>query len=99
MGLQFYHTVDGTTPTPSSSTVTSGGTILISKSETLNAYATKAGSTDSAVASTTYQITGGDDGTIQDEAVSLDGLFGHAGPKSFSELGAVAFLTFGIVLG
>ncbi|MEI9966943.1 MAG: chitobiase/beta-hexosaminidase C-terminal domain-containing protein [Candidatus Moraniibacteriota bacterium] len=57
-GATIYYTLDGTTPTTSSTSVTSGGSISITKSETLKAYAVESGYTNSAVASATYQVTG-----------------------------------------
>ena len=57
-GATIYYTLDGSTPTTSSSTVTSGGTISILKSATLKAYAVAGGYSDSAVASASYQVTG-----------------------------------------
>jgi alpha-tubulin suppressor-like RCC1 family protein len=57
-GATIYYTLDGTTPTTASSQVASGGTVLISKSETLNAMAALSGSTNSGVASASYEVTG-----------------------------------------
>jgi len=57
-GSTIYYTLDGSTPTTSSATVTSGGTVSITKSETLKVYAVKSGLADSAVASAAYAVTG-----------------------------------------
>jgi len=62
-GATIYYTFTPTgttpvTPTTSSSSVTSGGMVLISQSGTLEAMAVKSGYTNSAVASAAYVITG-----------------------------------------
>ena len=58
-GSTIYYTTDGTTPTTSSSSGSAGAasaTVSVSSSKTLKAYAVKAGSNDSEVATATYTI-------------------------------------------
>ena len=52
----IYYTTNGTTPTLSSPSFASGGTVNVNISETLNAIADAAGSTQSAVATAAYVI-------------------------------------------
>jgi N-acetylneuraminic acid mutarotase len=54
-GAVIYYTIDGTTPTTSSSIYSAP--IIVAKSETLKAFATAAGYSASAVGSATYTIT------------------------------------------
>jgi len=87
-GATIYYTLDGTTPTTSSATVASGGTILISQSETLQAYATASGYTQSAVASATYTITGQVSvGQIHTVALKSDGTVWTWGGDNVGQLG------------
>jgi autotransporter-associated beta strand protein len=55
-GSTVYYTTDGSTPTTSSPSGASPVTIAVSASGTVRAYATKAGKTDSTVASASYTI-------------------------------------------
>ena len=55
-GVTIYYTTNGTTPTTSSTVYSSA--IVVSASETLEALATKAGYSNSAVGSATYTING-----------------------------------------
>src|SRR6185295_7747480 len=50
------YTLDGTTPTTSSPTVASGGTVSITQSRTLKAFATKTGSPSSDVTTAVYVL-------------------------------------------
>ena len=59
-GSTIYYTTDGSTPTTSSSVYSSA--ISVSSTTTIKALATKAGMTDSGVASATYTITSGGGG-------------------------------------
>ena len=56
VGATIYYTLDGTTPTTSSPTIASGGTLAINQTETLKAFATKAGSPSSNVVSAAYVL-------------------------------------------
>jgi alpha-tubulin suppressor-like RCC1 family protein len=53
-GATIYYTLDGSDPTTSSPTLTSGGTIAISQTETLKAFAAKSGSPSSDIISAAY---------------------------------------------
>ena len=55
-GAIIYYTLDGTTPTTSSPTVASGGTVAINQSQTLKAFAARTGSPSSDVASAAYVL-------------------------------------------
>ena len=55
-GATLYYTLDGTTPSTSSPTVASGGTVAVNQSQTLKAFATKAGSPSSDVATAAYVL-------------------------------------------
>ncbi|MEI9966939.1 MAG: chitobiase/beta-hexosaminidase C-terminal domain-containing protein [Candidatus Moraniibacteriota bacterium] len=57
-GASIYYTLDGTAPTTSSTSITSGGNVLINKNETLKAKAFLSGYTASAVAKSVYQVVG-----------------------------------------
>lgn len=56
-GVTMYYTVDGSNPTTSSTSITSGGKVSIAASATLKIIATKAGMLPSDVVSVTYTIT------------------------------------------
>ena len=55
-GAKIYYTLDGTTPKTTSNSVTNGGTVKISKTQTLRAMAAKSGNTNSSVFSGKYTI-------------------------------------------
>lgn len=55
-GGTIYYTTDGSTPTHSSSSISSGQTINVAVSETVKAIASAANNLDSTVASTSYTI-------------------------------------------
>src|SRR6185436_16516387 len=55
-GATIYYTLDGTTPTTSSPTIASGGTVAINQTQTLKAFAAKAGSPSSNVVSAAYVL-------------------------------------------
>ncbi|MGB8380214.1 MAG: chitobiase/beta-hexosaminidase C-terminal domain-containing protein, partial [Dermatophilaceae bacterium] len=55
-GATLYYTLDGTDPTAASPTLVSGGTITITQSQTLKAFAAKAGSPSSDVVSAAYLL-------------------------------------------
>ena len=57
-GATIYYTLDGSTPTTGSASVASGGTVAISKSETLNAIAVASGYSSSVVTTGSYTIAG-----------------------------------------
>jgi hypothetical protein len=56
-GGTIYYTTDGSTPTHASNSISSGGTVSVSASETLKAIASVANFVDSAVGSAAYTIT------------------------------------------
>ena len=56
-GGTIYYTQDGTTPTHSSSSITSGSTISVSTTQTVKAIASAANNLDSAVGSAAYTIS------------------------------------------
>ena len=55
-GAAIYYTTDGSTPTTSSSLYTTGSSITVASTETINAIAVASGYLNSAVASATYTI-------------------------------------------
>ena len=57
-GAKIYYTTNGTTPTTSSSYVSTNGSILIPKSETLEVMAGASGYSNSSVVSGAYTLTG-----------------------------------------
>ena len=59
VGGTIYYTLDGTPPTESSSSISSGGTITVSASETVKAIASASDFFDSPVASAEYTIMEG----------------------------------------
>jgi hypothetical protein len=56
-GGTIYYTTDGTTPTHSSSSISSGSTISVAATETVKAIASATNNLDSAVGSAAYTIT------------------------------------------
>ncbi len=65
-GAAIYYTVDGTTPTSSSTRYTAP--LTVSSTQTIQAIATASGSTDSAVASATYTFSGTEFATLCQQA-------------------------------
>ncbi len=65
-GATIYYTTNGTSPATSSSSLTPGGTVTVSSSETLEALATASGYTTSAIASAAYTITPFATGAVND---------------------------------
>lgn len=61
-GVTFYYTVDGTDPTTAS---TSGATVTINTTKTVKVLAAKTGYKNSAVASATYIVASGNDGSLE----------------------------------
>ncbi len=58
-GAQIYYTTDGSTPTQSSQSIASGGTVAVNQSLTLNAGAFETGVAASPVTTAAYVISGG----------------------------------------
>ncbi len=59
-GARIYYTTDGTEPTKNSQSVDSGGSVIVSQTGALKAFAVKDGMTDSDIASVDYIISADD---------------------------------------
>jgi len=59
----IYYTTDGTTPTRSSASIATGGTVSITSSKTLKAIASVSNFVDSQISGATFSITGANPGT------------------------------------
>jgi hypothetical protein len=78
-GATIYYTTDGTTPTTSSSHITSGGSITLSATTTIKAFAVKSGMANSAAATS---------GEYTKEITYTIGSTGPAGGKVFYDKGS-----------
>jgi alpha-tubulin suppressor-like RCC1 family protein len=94
-GALIHYTTDGTTPSASSPSVASGGSVLVDQGLPLRARAIKSGMTDSPVRRADYQITGavavgsygGSSGAQSALALKTDGTVWAWGWNPYGQLG------------
>jgi alpha-tubulin suppressor-like RCC1 family protein len=93
-GATIHYTTNGATPTTSDSSVSSGGTVSVTRSQVLKAMAVKASMTNSPVRRADYRITGAiaaadkhalglkTDGTVLSWGLNTAGALGRTGGQS-----------------
>ncbi len=93
-GATIHYTTNAATPTPSDPSVSSGGTVSVTRSQVLKAMAVKASMTDSPVRRADYRITGAiaaaekhalglkTDGTVLSWGLNTAGALGRTGGQS-----------------